>query len=91
MNNATNYFLNMLKDKKKFTSDYKLAQHMGLAPARIANYRSGRRELDDSTCLLVADLLGLPDHVVLLAVWASREKNPRIRKVYSDLIDNLSV
>lgn len=91
MNNATNYFLNQLKEKRKLKSDYALAKLIDIAPARVANYRSGRREFDDLTCLKMAELLEYPDHIVLLAVWASREKNSRIRKVYSDLIEYVSV
>lgn len=90
MTNATNFFLNSLKEKNKIATDYKLAQFIGIPPARIANYRSGRREFDDSTCLKIADLLGYPDHTVLLSVWSSREKNPRIRKVYDELIESLT-
>ena len=90
MDNATNYFLNSLKKQRKLTSDYQLAKLLNAAPSRIANYRSGRRELDDNSCLLVADLLGLPDHAVFLAVVTSREKNPRIRKVYEDCLEHIS-
>lgn len=90
MENATNYFLNLLKKEKKLTSDYQVAKVLDASPSRIANYRANRREFDDLTCLKIADLLGYPDHIVLLAIWASREKSPRIRKVYSDCIELIS-
>lgn len=85
---ATNFFINLLIEKYKLETDYQVAKFLGVNTCQISNYRYGRREFSDTNCLYIADKLSYPKQIVLLSVWASREKNPEIRKVYKQLLDD---
>lgn len=87
-NTATNFFINLLIDKYKLQTDYQVAKFLGVNTCQISNYRYGRREFSDTNCLDIAEKLEYPKQIVLLSVWASREKNPEIRKVYRQLLDD---
>lgn len=79
---TTVQFLDMLREHFKYLSedgktpatDYRVAKVMGWNHATISNYRTGKRQFDDQTCLQVADTLNLHREHVLGCIHYERSK-----------------
>ncbi|WP_041741755.1 hypothetical protein [Collimonas fungivorans] len=67
------------KQQQGLTSDYKLAQALGITTARIADLRSQRRAPDDAEISMLADMAKIDLRAALAAVHKTREKNPAKR------------
>ena len=73
-------FLDAVKRRHGLTSDYQLAKRLGWNTQRTSSYRSGRRELDDESCVQVAEQLGVPPAYVMACIAAARAKSAAIKK-----------
>jgi transcriptional regulator with XRE-family HTH domain len=62
------------KGDEKPVTDYQLAKRLGWSTARISNYMSGLRTLDDDACETVANALELPLETVLACVYLERSR-----------------
>lgn len=69
---TTNDFLDELKKRKGFESDYQLAQELGWPTSRISHYRAGRRVLDDETAVMMSEILGVELGWMLTLLHAER-------------------
>jgi len=58
-------------------SDNKLAKATGIDRARISQYRTGTRKLDEAACLALADAIGVPPAYLLALVAAERARDER--------------
>lgn len=58
--------------KKKGLSDTALAEMLGISQPAVSNYKSGRRIMDDETCLAVAMHLGIDPLQVVGAACIDR-------------------
>lgn len=72
MNSAD--FLDALKHKNEWPTDYRLGKELGIAQARISMYRTGKRQFDEAACRKVAKSLDVPAGYVLASVQAERAK-----------------
>ena len=54
-------FLEAVKERYALGSDTALAEFLGVTQAAISHYRTGRRTMDNETCLRVAQALDLAD------------------------------
>ena len=70
MNSAK--FLDAIKKKYGIQTDYRLGRILEISHARISNYRTGKREFDEDTCVLVAIELEEPVEYVLAEIQAVR-------------------
>jgi transcriptional regulator with XRE-family HTH domain len=83
-------FLDAVKARHGFSSDYALAKLLGVAPQNISSYRSGRRIIDDDMCLSIAQALDIHPFQVIASANAERAKTPEQRARWSGFMDNLS-
>ncbi|WP_211453010.1 hypothetical protein [Collimonas antrihumi] len=67
------------KQQQGLTSDYSLAQRLGVTTARISDLRSQRRAPDDAEVSMLADMAKIDLRAALAAVHKDREKNPAKR------------
>lgn len=74
-------YLDAVKSRYNWTSDYRLAKEMGLSQSRMSNYRCGKSEMDEQLCIQVANLLKLNPAQVLIEITAERTKFPKAAKV----------
>lgn len=54
-------FLDAVKERHGLASDTALAEFLGVTQAGISHYRSGRRTMDNETCLRIAQALDMDD------------------------------
>lgn len=64
-------------------SDYKLAQLLGVKRQKMSYFR--RNPLDDDTCLVLADQLGISVFEITSARNAERTKSPAMKKRWQDV------
>ena len=73
-------WIELLKAKKGWESDYKAAQELGLSRAALSNYKSGKRQtFDEPAAVKVAILLGERPEALVLDQFAEQAKNPSVR------------
>jgi transcriptional regulator with XRE-family HTH domain len=82
--NVTNDLLDEVREAHGLTSDYALAQLLGVGPAAISNYRRGRSQMSDDMALRVAKLLGRPPAPILAQIAAERAKDPEVAHVWRE-------
>lgn len=78
-------YLDQLKARYNWNSDYKLAKELGISQSRISNYRSGKQNMDDELAIRIEKLLALPEGTILLDMYASRTKSPEAKKILARL------
>ncbi len=88
MNTAKNY-LDALKAKTGATSDYKLAQILGVTRAQISKYRNGYDAFSDEMCLKVAKILEVDPYLMLASSHAERAKNKDEKSAWTALFERL--
>ena len=73
-------WIELLKAKKGWESDYKAAQELGLSRAALSNYKHGKRQtFDEPAAIKVAILLGEKPEAVVLDQLAEQTKTPSVR------------
>jgi hypothetical protein len=81
-------YLDELKNILKITSDYQLANKLGLRPNSMSNYRHGVSFFNDETAIFVAKLLKLPAILVIANAnyeRAERQNKPDLAAIWRDL------
>lgn len=88
--NATNRYLDAVRERHGIPSDRQLAKHLGIEPVRISNYRTDHdRGLTEAHALAVANSLGIPFARVMADVRAERTKDPSVRDAWRELAKRL--
>lgn len=59
-------YLDAVKERHGLTSDTALAEFLGVTQAGISHYRSGRRTMDNETCLRIAQALDMADPMPII-------------------------
>jgi transcriptional regulator with XRE-family HTH domain len=72
------------KAKERTGSDPKTAERIGISKGLVSQTRSGNRPLPPDACVELADLLGLPWHVVFAAAEAHHSKDEKRRQRWSE-------
>lgn len=75
-------FLDAVRAKHGLTSDYQVHKFLGIAQSRVSMYRTGRREFDDQTCIVIADCLGESSLYVMASIQAERAKCTEVKGVW---------
>jgi transcriptional regulator with XRE-family HTH domain len=84
-------YLDAVKTRHRLPSDYALAKRLGVAPANISSYRSGRRIIDDDMALAIALELAINPLQVIATANAERAKTPEQRARWSGVMEKFSV
>lgn len=87
--NATNRYLDAVREKHGLPSDRKLGQHLGILPSRITLYRNRGDQLTEEHALAVAESLGVPFAQVWAELRAERTKHASVRDAWLDLAKRL--
>lgn len=80
---TTKGFLTAVKARHGLTSDYQLAQVLGVTRASISTLQLGRSFLGHDSAMKVAELLDLDPAYVIACTDAERAKTDKIRTVYA--------
>ncbi|MDE2469468.1 MAG: helix-turn-helix transcriptional regulator, partial [Bradyrhizobium sp.] len=75
-------FLDALKAKRGWTSDYQLWKGMGWKQTTVSSYRSGRAAIAGRHAVQIAEELGLPHAYVLACGNIEREKDPGVSRAW---------
>ncbi len=83
-------FLDLLKARRGWSSDYRLGKELGWKHSTISNYRAGRSAMSGPHALKIAHELDMPEAYVLACVEAEREPAAEVAKVWRALAETLS-
>ncbi len=78
-------YLDMLKQRYNWPSDYRLAKELNISQSRMSNYRCGKTSMDDDLALQVEKLLELPPGTIILQLHAERTKCPQAARVLKQI------
>lgn len=81
-------FLDALKARRGWTSDYRLAKELGWRQTTVSNYRVGRSAMASEHAMRVAEELGLSHAYVVACMQAERENNGDVAKVWKAIADH---
>lgn len=79
---TTNQMLDRIKTDKQITSDYRLAQVLGVTKNAITNYRYGKSSPNDEVGLRMAYLLDEDPGHITACLHAERAQSPEIRQLW---------
>ena len=82
-------FIDEVKARKGFTSDYQLSKFLECTRAAISSYRTGRSCLDDEMACKIASILGIDSGFVLACVASERSKRPEVKSAWQHVADLL--
>lgn len=68
--------LNKAKEKLELSSDYALANFLGVNKNRIGHYRTGYSKPDEEMCFKLAEILEEEPQAIIAAVRLDAEKEP---------------
>lgn len=83
--------LDVAKMQQGLTSDYKLAQRLGITTARISDLRAGRKPADEAEIFMLADMAKIDPHIAAAAVRKEKEKNPAKRAYWEKISMELAI
>ncbi|MFJ2989649.1 hypothetical protein ACIPF8_17425 [Collimonas sp. NPDC087041] len=67
------------KQRQGLTSDYSLAQRLGVTPSRVSALVHGKKPADEAEISMLAEMANVDLRAALAAVHQAREKNPAKR------------
>lgn len=70
-------------------SQIELATILGLKQNTISQYLTGKRIMDDSTCLIISEILGIDPLTCVSSANYEREKNPEKRAKWEQIWNEL--
>lgn len=76
---TTNEFLDAVKARHGFKSDYELSRALGVKPQTISSYRVGRTSMDPMMAAKVAELLAMNPLEVIASAEAERAKDEKAK------------
>ena len=82
---TTMEILDAIKRRHSITSDYKLAELIGVSKQAVSKYRHGVCSFDNLTAFKVAELLGESPLKILAIIGAERTKRPQDKKRWQEL------
>ena len=84
-------FLDAVRAKHGFTSDYQVHKFLRIAQSRVSMYRTGRREFDSKTCHLVANALDVDPAWVMVEIQVERANRTEDRDAWQRVADLVKV
>lgn len=84
-------WIDRLKVKNGWESDYRVAKELGFKPNTISTYRAHGTPMDEVIAIKVASALGERPEAVLLDQYAERTKNDEARSILSKMATELCI
>lgn len=75
-------FLDAVKSRHGFTSDYQLSKYLDCTRGGISSYRTGRTFLDEDMAYKVATDLDLEPGYVMACIASERAKSPEVKAAW---------
>lgn len=82
-------YLDAVKAKKHFSSDYQLAKFLGETQSRLSNYRHRNTAFDDEMAFKVAQVLGIDPVEIIIAANLQRAKRPEQKEFWQRMSKQL--
>lgn len=77
-------YIDELKEKLNFSSDYKVSQFLGIHRQNMTKIRNGE-VLRADKCLLIANALNRDPLEIIATARAQKEKNPELKAIWIKL------
>jgi len=85
----TTDWLDQVKTRYGLTSDYQLAQKLGITRAAVSKYRNGKDLIGNPVAITIAKLLEIPPEVMVVASQAERARQPIEKAVWESILQKL--
>jgi transcriptional regulator with XRE-family HTH domain len=82
-------WIDQVKTRHGWTSDYRAAKELGLSSRTISAYRTRTPTLDDESAVKVATALGIDPAAVLADQAMERARSEPVRKAWLGILDKL--
>src|SRR5690554_3738662 len=82
-------YIDAIKARYGWSSDYRLGKETGWSKARISKWRRHGVEFDEEAAILAAELLGIDAGEVLANIAAARTECPVARQVWQQVAQRL--
>jgi len=83
-------YLDAIKARHNWTSDYRIAKELEISLSLMSKYRNGKSTFGDEICLKVAKLLNINPAQVLIDIAAERTKSSKAAKILHDTAKQLT-
>ncbi|HCZ9673273.1 TPA: hypothetical protein O4I60_004007, partial [Vibrio parahaemolyticus] len=80
-----NKLLDAYKKAQSYVQDKQIAADMNVPPQRISDFRKGKRYMNDTQAIFLAEQSGLDPEIALLGCHADRNDNPQIKAVWEGI------
>ncbi len=90
MKASKDYLLEAL-EKVEGKTDGEKAKALKIAGSTLSQYKSGKQQMDDFACIMVARVLGLDPMEIIAACQEEREKSEERREFWKDFRKTLGV
>ncbi|BDU37167.1 DUF3693 domain-containing protein [Vibrio nigripulchritudo] len=80
-----NQLLDAYKKANNYVQDKQIAMDMNLPKQRISDFRKGRRYLNDSEAVFLAENAGIDPQIALIGIHADKNENPSIKHLWEDI------
>lgn len=84
-------WIDRVKEKRGWDSDYRVAKELGLSRATVSKYRTRTPTLDEDIAVKVAQALGLNPAGIVLDQIVERTKSPEVRSTLSREVERLCI
>ncbi len=86
----TTEYLDAVKRERDLPSDYALAKALGITREAVSALRKGKSCMGIETCMKVADILGIDEHVVYSHAQIERSKTPELLMFWTSVSEKFS-
>ena len=84
-------WIDQVKARKGWESDYRVAKELGLGRQTVSTYRSRDSTLDEDTAIKVAAALGINPAGIIVDQVGERSKNEQVRSALLDAARHLCI
>jgi transcriptional regulator with XRE-family HTH domain len=86
----TSDYLEKAKACLGISSDYALAQRLGVTRSHISALQCGRKHFSDDLAFQIAQITGIHAGIVLADTYRQKSTSPEHIKVWSDVLEKIS-
>ena len=83
-------YIDEFKDRLNLTSDYQLAEELGVSRQQISKIRNGQAAIGRDKCIRIAKALKIEPIEIIACVEAGKEKRVDVRSVWIKLFKEKS-
>jgi DNA-binding XRE family transcriptional regulator len=86
----TTEYLDAVKTRLKLPSDYALSKVLGITRESVSALRNGKNCMGIETCMKVAEILGIDEHIVYSDAQLERAKTPELMQFWLAVSEKFS-